>query len=122
MPNGLRLSGCLFAWRAVALAAVVLVAGGCGAGGLDPIVDTETPSDAPLGTPTDSTPAGSPPTPRPHTPPPTTPPRRSAPSAPPPPPHPRLRRRGVPAPKPASRSGFSWVTTISLGRSGRLLS
>ena len=82
MPNGLRLSSCLFDWRAVALAAAMFIAGACGGGALDPTVDTESPSDAPVGTASDSTPAGSPDTPAPDSLPATAPP--AAPQTPPP--------------------------------------
>lgn len=82
MPNASRLSSCRFDCRALALAAVVFVAAACGAGGLDPIVDSEAPSDAPVGTASDSTPAGSPDTAAPDSLPATPPP--GAPQTPPP--------------------------------------
>ena len=87
MPNVFKLSS-LFVLRALALAAFVFGAGACSAGGLDPIAETEIPSDVPGGTESDSVPTGSPETAAPD----------SLPTAAPP--------VAPPAPAPSTRSGI----------------
>ena len=69
MPNVFQLSSCLTRLRVIALAALVVGVGACSAGTLDPMADTETPSDAPVGAASDTLPAGSPETASPDSPP-----------------------------------------------------